>query len=138
MTAVDDILKHYGVRGMKWGVRNKKNAAASGPKSGDAQQVHDIIQKIAKGGIGAASNADLKVLESRAKLENKYKDIYPKKKTIVDHGGELAKKILLPVFEQQAKAFLNDKAALALKGKEIVEVIELGKHSPGYGRHLKR
>lgn len=137
MTAVDDILKHYGVRGMKWGVRNKKNAA-SGPKSGDAQQVHDIIQNIAKNGIGAASNADLKVLESRAKLENKYKDIYPKKKTVVDHGLEIAKKILLPVAEQQAKAFLNEKAALAMKGKEIVEIVELGKHSPGYGRHLKR
>lgn len=136
MDSVTDVLEHYGTKGMKWGIRKKK--APAGPNSADAQQVKDIIANIHKNGIGAASNADLKVLEGRAKLENKYKDIYPKKKTIVDHGAEIAKRVLLPVAETQMKAFLNDKAAALAKGKEIVEEIELGKHSSGYGRHLKR
>ena len=137
MDPVSGVIEHYGKLGMKWGVRNKKNSS-SGPNSADAQQVKDIINNIHKNGIGAASNADLKILEGRAKLENKYKDIYPKKKSLIDHGAEIAKKVLLPVAEQQAKNFLNEKAAIALKGKEIVEAMELGKHSPGYGRHLKR
>lgn len=115
MDPVENVLAHFGVKGMKWGVRKSRSSGGSKkqvahPKTADAAQVHEILGTIHKHGIGAASNSDLQLLEKRIKLETKFNDAFPKKKTLVDHGAELAKRILLPVAEQQARAFLNEKA----------------------------
>lgn len=137
---VDDILAHFGVKGMRWGVRKRtsQNQHRNGPKSEQAAKVDNIINNIKKNGIGAATNDDLKMLEQRIKLEVKYKEMFPRRKTLTNHGLDFAKKVLIPVAERGAKSFLESKADKILKGKAQVETIELGKHSSGYGRHLKR
>jgi hypothetical protein len=143
METIDDVLAHFGVKGMKWGVRRNRSGRAGGAaekeRSPEAQKAHETLQLISKKGIGAASNDDLKSLQKRIDLEKKYKEAFPKKENpYVEFGKEFAKRVLIPEGEKQLKAFIAKKATTTLAGKEVVEVLELGKHSPGYGRHLKR
>jgi RimJ/RimL family protein N-acetyltransferase len=37
VTSVDDVLEHFGVKGMRWGVRNNKDAAGGGGSGGSAK-----------------------------------------------------------------------------------------------------
>ena len=106
---VDDILAHFGVKGMRWGVRKRKaqQQHQNGPKSDQAAKVADIIKNIQKNGIGAATNDDLKMLEQRIKLETKYKELFPPKKSLTRRGLEVTERILWDVGEKQANAFLT-------------------------------
>lgn len=140
MEAVENVLAHYGVRGMKWGVRRNRKQVAS-PKSEEAAKVHDILGNIHKNGIGAASNSDLQLLQNRVKLEQKFNEAFPKKKNpLVEYGKDAATRVLIPIAEQNFKKFMEKKvdAKLFPTQKVVQEVLEVGKHSPNYGRHLKR
>lgn len=81
------ILQHYGVKGMRWGVRRKRTAApaevkvtqkgaklkAKGgtnqPASKDAITTKTIDQVIKKSGYQALSNQDLQAYNNRLNLE---------------------------------------------------------------------
>lgn len=86
----EDFLAHYGVLGMKWGVRKdrkrareryKKEKAARkrGKQSSDYKKVRDI-QKAKK--IEEMSNEELNMLINRLRLEDQYKTL--DKTTIFD------------------------------------------------------
>lgn len=143
METIDDVLAHYGVKGMKWGIRRNRSRQAGGAsekeRSPEAQKAYETLQLISKKGIGAASNDDLKNLQKRIDLEKKYNEAFPKKKSpALEFGEQFVKRVLIPVGEKNLTAYLNKQADTLMKGKQAVEVLELGKHSPGYGRHLKR
>lgn len=62
-------LYHYGVRGMRWGVRNKR------VPSKDSQNVSDIRKKR----VREMSNDELRTANNRLQLERQYKDLTNKK-----------------------------------------------------------
>lgn len=75
----EDFLEHFGIKGMKWGVRH-----AIGPEgrvsskrvitpSSDAQQVHALRTKH----VSELSNQELRQLTQRVDLEQKYSKINP-------------------------------------------------------------
>lgn len=75
-------LYHWGVKGMKWGVRRYQNKDGSltpaGQKryddmSADAKTSHDLKKK----SINQMSNAELKKLNERTRLEQDYKRLNP-------------------------------------------------------------
>lgn len=68
---VDATLKHFGIPGMKWGVRRAKNSRRSG--SEDYQKMRDLKKK----GRKNLSNAELKAVNERLQLERSYKDLNP-------------------------------------------------------------
>lgn len=73
--AVDDILAHSGVKGMKWGVRRKVDSTTGlVARTDSADQIHAdrIASKIKKGGTSAVSNRDLKDFASRIQAEQEF------------------------------------------------------------------
>lgn len=75
MTA-DDVLEHFGIPGMKWGVR-RSNPSASSPASEDATKARSTAAQIkAHGGkTDSISNADLNQMLDRMNLEQRYSKI---------------------------------------------------------------
>lgn len=66
---VDDFLMHFGVKGMKWGVRKKKPH----PVSADARQKQNIKDKVKQTKIASVSNTDLQAAIRRMQLEQDFK-----------------------------------------------------------------
>lgn len=92
-------LYHYGVLGMKWGVKRSQkrlsridNRAKKKGWSEDAETAAKIKTKKLK----QMSNADLKKLNERMRLENEYKNLNKQRKNagakfVSEIGRELAK-----------------------------------------------
>lgn len=99
MQEVDDILAHYGIKGMRWGVRRsssqlsgptpitinakpgKKIVTTGGknlPVSEDAKQAAVIKQKARASGSQSLSNDEMRILVTRMNLEQQYSKLNPK------------------------------------------------------------
>lgn len=70
---VEEFLEHYGVKGMKWGVRSADRPAASG----DAVKYRGVMVKARAGGIKSLTNKELQDFITRANLERQYKTLNP-------------------------------------------------------------
>jgi hypothetical protein len=66
---LNDVLAHFGIRGMKWGVRKKKPL----PVSRDARQKQNIKEKVKKEKISSVTNKDLAAAINRMRLEQDFK-----------------------------------------------------------------
>jgi len=66
-TGVDDVLEHFGVKGMHWGVRRSRL-----PSSSDAARVNSSKKIAKKSGTDALSTKDLQELVTRMNLEQQY------------------------------------------------------------------
>lgn len=62
--SIKNTLKHYGKKGMKWGVR-KSRSTSSSPLSEDAARARALLSKPAT----SASNSDIQAALNRMKLE---------------------------------------------------------------------
>lgn len=81
MDKVEDFLKHYGVKGQKWGVRTK-GASSDGSSKGSAAKVPNPKH---------LTDAQLKSAIDRMRLEQQYTELTnPRKKS----GGAFAKSVL--------------------------------------------
>lgn len=73
-----DELYHYGVKGMKWGVRKSYSSSRKNKTKGwskDAKRANAIKKKSVK----QMSNAELKELNKRMELESNYNRLNPNK-----------------------------------------------------------
>lgn len=68
MTAVEDFLEHYGVKGMHWGQRKKNN-----PASTDSASATKTKTAAKKQGVHTVSNAELQAAIRRMQLEQDFK-----------------------------------------------------------------
>lgn len=75
---INDYLEHFGVRGMKWGVRKTNDSASV---SNDSRIASVTQEKINKSGVRSVSNDDLQRLVTRLNLERQYSSIKPKSGT---------------------------------------------------------
>ena len=67
-----DEIKHYGVKGMQWGVRKDgKPGSTRGPASRD----HKVAAKLRRKGLHELSNEDLRKVNQRLQLEKTYKSL---------------------------------------------------------------
>lgn len=64
-----DVLIHYGIKGMRWGVRKKK------PTSGNESSDYLKVSELRKKSPNEMSNAELQALTQRLQLERQYRDL---------------------------------------------------------------
>lgn len=85
-TIVDETLTHFGVLGMKWGVRSrgvtnlKRNANSS--ISDDARRANESQSIARRSGTAALSNKDLGDLINRMNMEQQYSNLTTQRSTI--------------------------------------------------------
>lgn len=120
MKEVDDILGHYGVKGMHWGIITKgKNAYKKArtedttevpvtikadpgkkikteggkylPTSEDAKKAAIAKQKIKNSGLQSLTNDELRVVVDRMSLEDRYSKMTPQEITL---GRKMATEVL--------------------------------------------
>lgn len=95
MSTVDDFLEHYGVKGMRWGVRRRRGVGSDGPEgvtvnvkkghgvvetsgghhhevSAEAVRAAAVRQVAAKSSTSALTNKDLQDAVNRMNLEKNY------------------------------------------------------------------
>lgn len=77
MSHAQVFLKHYGVKGMKWG-QKKKN-----PASGDSSAKTATKTAVKKKGLHTVSNADLQAAIRRMQLEQDFKRLSVNEKSAV-------------------------------------------------------
>lgn len=129
MSELDDVLAHYGVKGMKWGVRKKrplpsgpadviiranpgkKVKTSGGERHGPAKDAVDAAisrQKARKSSVDSLSNTELRALVQRMQLEQQYSQLKvnrqnPAQKFVVN--------LLASVGKQQAQSAANQYAS---------------------------
>lgn len=110
MTTVEDVLEHFGVKGMRWGVRRSQTELHTG--SEDHRNAAAAASKAKKGGVKSLSNKELQDMITRMNLEGQYVRLKPPSKgaVILKSGGKFVGEVLLGVGKSQATKLANDHA----------------------------
>ena len=110
----EEFFEHFGVKGMKWGVRRGAGASNS-PTSKDAAKASKFQQVAKKSGTRALSNEELQTLVTRMNLEQQYNRLKPP--TPTKKATKFVGDFLLSVGKQQASKFANDQFGKFIAGQ---------------------
>lgn len=88
-----DILAHYGIKGMRWGVR-RVNPSGKSSKKEEASEDHKRSREQKAHPVSSMSNKELKDLNNRLQLEKTYKELTGKNQSVIKRGMKPAKEIL--------------------------------------------
>lgn len=113
---VDDFLAHFGVKGMRWGVRRAEQMRAN--SSSDANAAADAHAKAKKaGGTHALTNKELQDLVTRMNLEKQFNSLKPDSKskvaakfvadTLAGAGKQQAQKLASELIAKQVASLLK-------------------------------
>lgn len=121
---VKDFLSHYGVKGMRWGKRNKRSAAKT---SSDFRKSRELLER--ENSPSSLSNKQLKSLNERLNLEQNYSKMTTKKGKIL--SGKAKAEIIVGTIGVGVTAFnyWNGPAGKAARdlGRTIIKG-PVGKH----------
>lgn len=111
MSAVDDFLAHYGVQGMKWGVRGGKTREAPSQDSATAKAIR-ARAKTSKS--KALSNAELQTAINRMNLEQQFKRLSVNEKPAIQRW---VASTLLEIGKREVQVAAGKKLAAAVAKK---------------------
>lgn len=133
---VDDFLEHFGVKGMRWGVRRRRPGASSssrpsGPVSSDAARAARLQTRVSQHGTKSLTNAELQTLVTRLNLETQHGRLDPKKVNagqafVIDVGKNIVKQEaanLVSQYGRKGAAWLAGIAAAKVSGMIIKKVV---------------
>jgi hypothetical protein len=134
--SVEDFLEHFGIRGMKWGVRKSQDSSGGTKRvssrrsagTDEHQQTAAINKKARKGGgTKALSNKELADAISRMNLEQQYTRLSPQSpgSKAARFGGKFVADVLIGVGKSQAIKIVGDQATklvgLAMAAKKTTK-----------------
>jgi hypothetical protein len=109
-----DVLSHYGVKGMKWGVRRDNPSGGKPAVSSDHETAKAAKAKVKAGGLKSLTNEELKTYLERMDLEKRYKKGNPGPK---EEAGKFIKDVLLQIGKEETKKYAAKQLAKALAGR---------------------
>lgn len=113
---MNDTLRHYGVKGMKWGVlKTKKRSELSNNLKPvvkpTKQNSYDASHRVATDHVRAKylTNEDLAARTKRLQLEKAYNDLRPKTATekLINASLKIGTQVLTEVGKEYAKSYVN-------------------------------
>lgn len=111
---IDDVLTHYGIKGMKWGVRRANPSGEKPASSSDHETAKAAKAKVKAGGLKSLSNDELKTYLERMDLEKRYKKGNPGPK---EEATKFIKDTLLQIGKQEVGKYAAKQVAKALAGR---------------------
>lgn len=121
----DDFLAHYGVKGMRWGVRQARKSHAlkvfqSRHASEDAKVASELLKKQKHMGTTSLTNAELKVINARIKLETEFHKAVPLPKSKLKKAMDFLDKVF--TYDEKVKKLTGGKgfADAVIKGKKAM------------------
>lgn len=127
MDTIDDVLAHFGVKGMKWGVRRSRSQLSGGQSHSEDALKALASKKIASTqGTHALSNQDLQHLVKRMQLEKQFSELggVTQKKA----GKKFVSNLLGNVGNQQANRVANVAATVAVNAAIAKAAARPGAH----------
>lgn len=97
-------LMHYGILGMKWGVRRNRKELERARKARRASDDSKKAEKSKAKDISELSNEELRELNNRMQLERQYRDL---KKSEMDPGKKFVQEVLRETGKELAKEYLK-------------------------------
>jgi len=112
---LDDVLQHYGIKGMRWGIR-RANPSASAPASEDHQNSVATKKQIKTSGTKSLSNQELKTYLERMDLEQRYNKANP---SASKKAGKAIGEFLVSIGKKELAAAASKEVAKALTKKVV-------------------
>lgn len=118
----EDFLSHYGIKGMKWGVRRserqlekaRKRRAAS---SEDSRSAQDAQAKVKKGSVDALSNKELQSMVTRMNLEQQFATLNEKANAKTKSAGrQFAEGIARDLARETVKSAVKNTIGVEVQG----------------------
>lgn len=110
MSATDDFLAHYGVKGMKWGKRTADRPAPSA----ESERAAKIRTKAKAGKAKALTNAELREAIERMNLEQQFKRLSVNEKPAVQRWMAST---MLEIGKREVQVALGKKVAATVAKK---------------------
>lgn len=104
--SLEDVLIHFGIKGMKWGQR-RSSSSSGHTVSSDAARASTLKSTVKKHGTSALSNEDLQHLVTRLNLERQHGQLNP---TEISVGRRITHEVLKiggDVARQQASSYAS-------------------------------
>lgn len=106
--AAENVLAHFGIKGMKWGQRKAR------PVSADAKQKQGVKDRVKKNKVGSVSNTDLQAAIRRMQLEQDFKRLSVNERSGVARWISSA---MLEIGKKEVQAYAAKKVASVVAKK---------------------